>query len=61
LKRSDVDTQTEVSINTEPAKCNCRSKDADKGKIDFVDIASPSYNPADNNNISYQQVRGSTT
>lgn len=33
-----------------------RSRDADKGKIDFVDIASPSYNPDDNQGLSYQQV-----
>ncbi|KAF5838291.1 hypothetical protein DUNSADRAFT_3087 [Dunaliella salina] len=32
------------------------SRDAGKGKIDFVDIASPSYNPADNMGLSYEQA-----
>jgi len=33
-----------------------RSRDAGKGKIDFVDIASPSYKPEDNMGLTYQQV-----
>jgi hypothetical protein len=32
------------------------SRDAGKGKIDFVDIASPAYSPADNYGITFDQV-----
>ena len=33
-----------------------KSRDGDKGKIDFVDIASPSYKPAEYQGISYEMV-----
>lgn len=33
-----------------------RSRDAGKGNIAFVDIASPEYNPADNADITFQQA-----
>lgn len=32
-----------------------RGKDAGKGKISFVDIADPAYDPAENQGISYEQ------
>lgn len=35
-----------------------KSRDAGKGRIDFVDIAAPSYSPADNAGITYEQVCG---
>jgi len=31
-------------------------RDAGKGRIDFVDIAAPTFSPADNNGITYEQV-----
>lgn len=34
-----------------------KSRDAGKGKIDFVDISGPSYSPADNQGITFEQVR----
>jgi hypothetical protein len=34
-----------------------KSRDAGKGKIDFVDIASPSYTAEGNYGITYEQVR----
>ena len=34
----------------------CRSRDSGKGKIDFVDIASPSYKPEENMGLTYEQV-----
>ena len=34
-----------------------RSRDAGKGKVDFVDVASPSYTAEDNYGITYEQVR----
>ena len=33
-----------------------RKRDKDKNRINFVDIASQDYNPADNADISYKQV-----
>ena len=33
-----------------------RRRDSGKGRIDFVDIASPSYDPDYNAGISYEQV-----
>uniref|UniRef100_A0A7S0WLG8 Thiol-disulfide oxidoreductase DCC n=1 Tax=Chlamydomonas leiostraca TaxID=1034604 RepID=A0A7S0WLG8_9CHLO len=33
-----------------------RSKDGGRGLVDFVDIASPAYSPADNAGITYQQA-----
>lgn len=33
-----------------------RRRDKEAGKIDFVDISSPQYDPAANANISYEQV-----
>merc|ERR1712087_664926 len=35
-----------------------RRKDAEKNLIDFVDIASPEYSPADNQNISFEEAMG---
>ena len=35
-----------------------QKRDKDNGKIDFVDISSPDYEPTNNANISYEQVRG---
>ncbi|KAK9810504.1 hypothetical protein WJX72_011884 [[Myrmecia] bisecta] len=35
-----------------------RRRDEGKGKIDFVDVASPDYDPADNAGISYKQAMG---
>ena len=34
-----------------------RGRDAGKNKIDFVDIASPSYRPEDNAGLDYDTVR----
>ena len=34
-----------------------RRRDAEQGRIDFVDIASPDYSPHDNAGITYEQVR----
>jgi predicted DCC family thiol-disulfide oxidoreductase YuxK len=34
-----------------------QGRDAAAGKIDFVDIAAPSYRPEDNAGISFQAVR----
>ena len=34
-----------------------RRRDAEQGRIDFVDIASPDYSPRDNAGITYEQVR----
>ncbi|KAL6759268.1 putative thiol-disulfide oxidoreductase DCC, partial [Haematococcus lacustris] len=33
-----------------------RSRDAGKGRIDFVDVASPAYDPAANQGITFQQA-----
>ena len=33
-----------------------RRRDKGTGNIDFVDISSPEYNPAENAGISYEQV-----
>lgn len=33
-----------------------RKRDAGVGKIDFVDIAAPTYRPQDNAGITFQQV-----
>lgn len=33
-------------------------RDEGVGKIDFVDISSPSYNPADNSNLTYEKAMG---
>lgn len=33
-----------------------KGKDAGEGKIDFVDISSPSYDPEDNQGITYAQA-----
>lgn len=33
-----------------------RKRDKGVGKIDFVDISSDSYDPADNANLSYEQA-----
>jgi hypothetical protein len=33
-----------------------KGRDAGKGKIDFVDIASPSYSAADNAGVTFEQV-----
>ena len=33
-----------------------KRRDKEAGKIDFVDISSPQYDPAANANISYKQV-----
>lgn len=34
-----------------------RKRDAAAGKIDFIDIAEPSYRAEDNAGITFQQVR----
>lgn len=33
-----------------------KRRDAERGSIRFVDIAAPDYSPADNSNISFEQV-----